>query len=213
MFQTSSCDRKLPTHCKCHTAFWADFLFLFPFSPLSHFFSSKSIQKLLPKLSSSIVVLMTSFPSLAHPCLMIKVCLHFLGLWLCLPLCHVPLIPASSHHLLHRIVIFDVSESRYLIICTLNKESIPVSSSQTFPGLFQTNFRYVFTALELKHLLRAWHCPGSSKGEWERSERPGSHSSWGFGRLTGIYSSLETEEIEGNYSISNNYTIRMADVG
>lgn len=97
MFQTSTCDRKLSTHCKCHAESWADFLFLFPFSPLSHFFSSKSIQKLLPKLSSSIVVLMTSFPSLAHPCLLIKVCLHFLGLWLCLPLCHFPLIPAASH--------------------------------------------------------------------------------------------------------------------
>lgn len=69
MFQTSSCDRKLPTHSKCHAEFWAGFLFPFPFSPLSNFFSSKSIQKLLPKLSSSIVVLMTSFPSPTPPCL------------------------------------------------------------------------------------------------------------------------------------------------
>lgn len=78
MFQTSSCDRKLPTHSKCHSEFWADFPFPFPFSPLSNFFSSKTIQNLLPKLSSSIVVLMTSFPSLTHPCLMVKICLHFL---------------------------------------------------------------------------------------------------------------------------------------
>lgn len=127
MFQTSTCDRKLPTHCKCHAEFWADFLFLFPFSPLSHFFPSKSIQKLLPKLSSSIVVLMTSSPSLARPCLMIKVCLHFLGLWLCLPLCHFPLIPASSHQLLHRIVILMSQSWGILFICTLNKGSVPVS--------------------------------------------------------------------------------------
>lgn len=45
MFQTSSCDRKLPTHGKCHAEFWADFLFLFPFSPLSHFFFFKVYSK------------------------------------------------------------------------------------------------------------------------------------------------------------------------
>lgn len=93
--------------------------FLFPLSPK---FFSKTIQKLLPKLSSSIVVLMTSFPSLAHPCLVVQVCLHFLGLPLCLPLCPFPLVPASSHQLLHRIIIFNVSELRYLVICTLDRE-------------------------------------------------------------------------------------------
>lgn len=174
MFQTSSCDRKHPTHCKCHAESWADFLFLFPFSPLSHFFSSKSIQKLLPKLSSSVVVLMTSSPSLAHPCLMIKVCLHFLGLWLCLPLCHFPLIPASSHQLLPRIVIFDVSELRYLIYLYFEQTEYSCVFIPDFPRSLPNQLQVHIHALELiKHLLQAWHCPGSSKAEYERSKRHG----------------------------------------
>lgn len=154
MFQTSTCDRKLPTHCKCHAESWADFLFLFPFSPLSHFFSSKTIQKPLPKPSSSIVVLMTSSPSLAHSCLRIKVCLHFLGLWLCLPLCHSPLRPASSHQLLHRIVIFDVSELRYLVYLCFEQREYSWVFIPEFPGSLPKNFMCIVIALELiKHLL------------------------------------------------------------
>lgn len=64
------------------------------FFPSLWFFSSKSIQKLLPKPSSSIVVLMTSFPSPALLVfgLMTTVCLHFLELPLCLPPPPFPLI-------------------------------------------------------------------------------------------------------------------------
>lgn len=146
--------------------------FLFPLSPI--FFSSKSIQKLLPELSSSVVVLMTSPPSLAHPCLLIKVCLHFLGLWLCLPPCHFPLIPASSHQLLPRTVIFDVSELRYLIYLYFEQREYSCVFIPDFSRSLPSQLQVYIHARELtKRLLQAWCCPGSSKADYERSKRHG----------------------------------------
>lgn len=163
MFQTSSCDRKLPTHSECHTEFWADFPFLFPFSPLSNFFSSKSIQKLLPKLSSSIVVLMTSFSSLNHPCLMVKVCLHCLGLPLCLPLLYFPLIPCFFSP-------SATQDCHFWCPSVWNIYSSVLQIKRVFPFLYPrlprvsskpTSCTYIFIALEhIKHLLQAWHCSG-----------------------------------------------------
>lgn len=92
MFRTSSCGRKLPTHSTCHAEFWADFPFLFPFSPLSNLFSSKSIQKLLPNCLPPLLFRWHhSLPKLPLVfSLLVKARLHFLGQPLCLPLLHFP---------------------------------------------------------------------------------------------------------------------------
>lgn len=145
MFRTSSCGRKLPTHSTCHAEFWADFPFLFPFSPLSNLFSSKSIQKLLPTIflhccSDDII------PSPNSPLSLVSWSkLAFISLdSLCASLTSFPLFsPASFHQLRHWIVISDVLLLRNLFIFASNKESIPIPLSQTFSGFFQTDFVYV----------------------------------------------------------------------
>lgn len=200
MFQTSSCDRKLPTHSKCHAEFWADFLFPFPFSPLSNFFSSKSIQKLLPKLSSSIVVLMTSFPSPTPPCLSSHGQSLPLFPWTAsMPACtsFPPLFLASLHQLLHRIVIFDVPVLRCLSIFTSNKESLPILPSQM--SHFSSKPIPLIYSL-LKNILYTFCLPSIVLGTVRRGinivELPGSHSSWVFVNPTGIHSPLDTKGTE-----------------
>lgn len=154
MFQTSSCDRKLPTHSKCHAEFWADFPFPFPF-PLSLIFFLQSLfksccQNCLPLLLFWWHHSLPQYPlSLVSWSKLAFISLDCLCACLYLIFC---LFLASFHQLLHRIVIFDVPVLRYRFIFTSNKESLPIPLSQTSPFLFQSHSIYI--CIPQEHIAR-----------------------------------------------------------